>query len=207
MVVCSSEGLMKNEVKQMYTGFSHQYLKIACAVLRLFISFQVQCRCFIFICRAYLSSQSIMSSDLELSSQQCLCLRMSSLTHSGLSHLPMCTSPRQRRSCCWAGWMGLQSLRLFQMSMLWTKLPDYSCVKNGPSYCHALTNFITCKRIVTCMYAIAQPWINFCNQPLITHLYNNTVILKRGEIYPSPASRFIKYRLIYLHFTWLFTWL
>ena len=62
---------------------------------------------FYFTCRTYLSSHSIMSSDLEQSSQQCLCLRMFSLTHSGLSHLPMCTSPKQRRSCCWAGWMDL----------------------------------------------------------------------------------------------------
>ena len=156
MVVCSSEGLMKNEVKEMYTGFSHQYLKIACAVLRLFIIFRVTCRCFIFICRTYLASQSIMSSDLEQSSQQCLCLRMFSLTHSGLSHLPMCTSPKQRRSCCWAGWMGLQSLRLFQKIMVWTKLPDYSCVKNDSSCFHALTNLITCKRIVIYMYALAH---------------------------------------------------
>ena len=139
-----SEGLIKtNAVQQTYTGFIDQYLKIPRELLRLFIFFRVTCRCFIFICRAYLASQSIMSSDLEQSSQQCLCLKMSSLTHSGLSHLPMCTSPRQRRSCCWAGWMGLQSLRLFQMSMVWTKLPDYSCVKDG--HFNALTNVITWK--------------------------------------------------------------
>ena len=143
-------------------------------------------------CRAYLASQSIMSSDLEQSSQQCLCLRMFSLTHSILSHLPMCTSPKQRRSCCWAGWMGSQSLRLFQKIMVWTKLPDYSCVKNDSSCFHALTNLITCKRIVIYMYAIAHTWINFTKQPLITHLYNDTVILKRSEIYLSLTILLIK---------------
>ena len=83
-------------------------------------------------------------------------------------------------------------LRSFQMIMVWTKVYDYSCVKNDASYCHALTNIRTCKRIVICMYAIAHTWINFSNQPLITHFYNNTVILKRREIYLSLAILFIK---------------
>ena len=89
----------RSECGQKIYCMLYQKLKIVCAILRLFIFFQVTCRCFIFICRTYLASQSIMSSDLEQSSQQCLCLRMFSLTHSGLSHLPMCTSPRQRKSC------------------------------------------------------------------------------------------------------------
>ena len=133
MVVCSSEGLIKtNAVQQTYTGFIDQYLKIPRELLRLFIFFRVTCRCFIFICRAYLASQSIMSSDLEQSSQQCLCLRMFSLTHSGLSHLPMCTSPKQRRSCCWAGWMelppfvsddhGVDEAAWLQLCQKWSKL-------------------------------------------------------------------------------------
>ena len=78
------------------------------------------------------------------------------------------------------------------MIMVKTKESDYRGVKKGSSYFHALTNLLTCKRIVICMYAMAHTWINFTKQPLITHLYNDTVILKRSEIYLSLAILFIK---------------
>ena len=86
--------------------------------------------------------------------------------------------------------MGLQSLRLFQMSMVWTKLPDYSCVKDG--YFDALTNVITWTHKFIYLYAIAHTFGEILAITINTHLRNDTATLNRSEIYLSLTNLFIE---------------